>query len=78
MSYQHSAATDAVFAIQESIRQHATYSLGKAWRDLSLTRSVYRRGPGGPRPVGGPHAGHGRALPAGQMPSGCTICPWSF
>ena len=35
MSYQESAATDAVFAIQESIRRHVTYSLGKAWRDLS-------------------------------------------
>jgi len=35
MSYQESAAIDVVSALQESIRRHATYSLGKAWRDLS-------------------------------------------
>ena len=35
MSNQEGAATDAVFAIQESIRRHVTYSLGTAWRDLS-------------------------------------------
>lgn len=29
------AAPDAVSAIEASIRRHATYSLGKAWRDLS-------------------------------------------
>jgi glycogen phosphorylase len=40
MSYQDSAARDSVCAIQESIRRHATYSLGKAWRDLS-TRDLY-------------------------------------
>ncbi|HSF29291.1 MAG TPA: glycogen/starch/alpha-glucan phosphorylase [Candidatus Tectomicrobia bacterium] len=35
MGYGQSAATDAVFAIQESIRRHVTYSLGKAWSDRS-------------------------------------------
>ncbi|OFW01054.1 MAG: glycogen phosphorylase [Acidobacteria bacterium RIFCSPLOWO2_02_FULL_60_20] len=29
------AAVDAVFEIEESIRRHAKYSLGKSWRDLS-------------------------------------------
>jgi len=35
MSDQPRAATDAVSVIEASIRRHATYSLGKAWRDLS-------------------------------------------
>ncbi|HEX9869760.1 MAG TPA: glycogen phosphorylase, partial [Candidatus Tectomicrobia bacterium] len=35
MDDQEGAATDSVFAIQESIRRHVNYSLGKAWRDLS-------------------------------------------
>jgi glycogen phosphorylase len=35
MGYRESAATDTVFVIQESIRRHVIYSLGKAWRDLS-------------------------------------------
>jgi starch phosphorylase len=35
MGTRESAATDSVFAIQESIRRHVRYSLGKAWRDLS-------------------------------------------
>lgn len=35
MGDQARADKDAVSAIQASIRQHATYSLGKAWRDLS-------------------------------------------
>ncbi|HXH14026.1 MAG TPA: glycogen/starch/alpha-glucan phosphorylase [Alphaproteobacteria bacterium] len=34
MRYREKAA-DAVSAIEASIRRHATYSLGKAWRDLS-------------------------------------------
>ena len=34
MSHQLSAATDSVSAIQETIRRHVKYSLGKAWRDL--------------------------------------------
>jgi starch phosphorylase len=36
MSDQDSAAIDAVSALQECIRRHATYSLGKAWRNLSV------------------------------------------
>ena len=35
MGHQEQIATDSVAAIQESIRRHAKYSLGKAWRDLS-------------------------------------------
>jgi starch phosphorylase len=35
MDYQERTAIDAVSAIQESIRRHATYSLGKPWRALS-------------------------------------------
>jgi len=35
MGDQESAAKEAVSAIQAAIRRHATYSLGKAWRDLS-------------------------------------------
>jgi starch phosphorylase len=35
MSYNLSAALDSVSAIEESIRRHVIYSLGKAWRDLS-------------------------------------------
>jgi starch phosphorylase len=35
MSDPNRIATEAVAAIQESIRRHAIYSLGKAWRDLS-------------------------------------------
>jgi starch phosphorylase len=35
MRNQERASTDSVFVIQESIRRHVTYSLGKAWRDLS-------------------------------------------
>ncbi len=35
MSEHRAAATDAVSAIELSIRRHVKYSLGKAWRDLS-------------------------------------------
>ncbi len=35
MDHRKHVAPDSVVAIQESIRQHAKYSLGKAWRDLS-------------------------------------------
>jgi starch phosphorylase len=35
MRHQNSAETDAVGAIQSAICRHATYSLAKAWRDLS-------------------------------------------
>ena len=35
MGHQQKVATNPVLAIQDSIRRHATYSLGKAWRDLS-------------------------------------------
>ena len=35
MHHREQVATDSLLAIQESIRRHAKYSLGKAWRDLS-------------------------------------------
>jgi starch phosphorylase len=35
MNEPNRVAPEAVPAIQDSIRRHATYSLGKAWRDLS-------------------------------------------
>ena len=35
MRDQNSAETDAVDAIQAAIGRHATYSLAKAWGDLS-------------------------------------------
>ena len=35
MTKQPNSEISAVQAIEESIRHHVTYSLGKAWRDLS-------------------------------------------
>jgi starch phosphorylase len=37
MTVRPDALADAVRAIEESIRSHVTYSLGKAWRDLSTS-----------------------------------------
>ena len=58
------ATADVISSIQESIRRHARYSLGKTWNDLSARDLFQRCRVVGPGSLGGPDARNRGAVSA--------------
>ena len=77
MRDQNRAETDAVGAIQAAMCRHATYSLAKAWRDLS-PGDLFTAVALAVRDQMVERYLETEARYARQIPSGCIICRLSF